>query len=303
MDQLFQRSEASERAAWESLYAGVTPTLRRELGLERVALAGGTLLSASEIDHPLLNRAIGLRPAPGAESATVNHVAGHYTSRKVARFWVHLACDQRRTSLPELLKERGIVRYPRSWMKFARRVEPMPPEDGAPTASPAATADGLEIGEILCQSFGIPAGASALFAASVVGASWHFFVVRDAGVILAASALRIQGNDAYLAFAATRESARNTGCQRALMRARIDLAARLGCTWVFTETGLPRPHEPNSSYRNMLRLGFDELCVRDNFAPEGTQWLSLPSSDASERSIFYTAPSAKPAKGVGPSGS
>jgi len=66
---------------------------------------------------------------------------------------------------------------------------------------------------------------------------------------------------------------------------------RLGGRQVFTETGLPVGGEPNSSYRNILRVGFDELHVRDNFAPEGTRWHNLPSSDAIAKSAVLPQPS------------
>jgi GNAT superfamily N-acetyltransferase len=102
---------------------------------------------------------------------------------------------------------------------------------------------------------------------------------------------------------ATAPEARRQGCQRALMAARLKRAQRLGCVHVFTETGMPVEGEPNSSYRNMLRVGFDELHVRDNFAPEDSRWHHLPSSDAIAKSAVSPKPSRTWLKAVVPSGS
>jgi ribosomal protein S18 acetylase RimI-like enzyme len=118
-----------------------------------------------------------------------------------------------------------------------------------------------------------------------------------------AAAIYTRGDDAYLPFAATVPKARQKGCQRALIAARLERAQQLDCRQAFTETGMPVAGEPSSSYRNMLRVGFDELHVRDNFAPEGCRWHNLPSSDAIAKSAASPKPSGTWRKGVVLSGS
>jgi GNAT superfamily N-acetyltransferase len=155
----------------------------------------------------------------------------------------------------------------------------------------------------LASGFDLPKEAGPFFAAGIGLAGWDYFVAEEEREVVAASAIYSRGGRAYLPFAATAPEARRQGCQRALMAARLKRAQRLGCVHVFTETGMPVEGEPNSSYRNMLRVGFDELHVRDNFAPEDSRWHHLPSSDAIAKSAVSPKPSRRRLKAVVPSGS
>jgi GNAT superfamily N-acetyltransferase len=298
MQELIRRSEGIERDAWRDLYRGAPHSLRRELGLAVVELGGATVLSATGADHLLLNRAVGLGTAPGA----VNQVLEHFERRSIPRFWVHMGSDLRYSPLPALLKERGIAPYPRSWMKFVRRADPVDEVPCTLEIRPAAREDRSRVGQVLASGFDLPEHAAPLLAVGLGRAGWDYFVATDGANVVAAAATYRRGEDGYLAFASTLPAARRRGGQRALMAARLELSRRLGCRQVFTETGMPVEGEPNSSYRNILRVGFDELHVRDSFAPEGTRWHKLPSSDAIARSAVSPEPSKKRPVGTVPPG-
>ena len=51
------------------------------------------------------------------------------------------------------------------------------------------------------------------------------------------------------------------------MTTRLHQAARFGCRLVVTETGEPVEGKPNSSYHNMLGVGFERLYRRANYVP------------------------------------
>ena len=188
-------------------------------------------------------------------------------------------------------------------MKFVRLAAPVEEAECDLTIRLARQADGARIGEILASGFDLPKEAGPLLAKGVGLAGWDYFVAEDHEKVVAAAAAYTRGEDGYLVFAATMPEARQRGCQRALMAARLERAQRLGCRQVFTETGMPLKGQSSSSYRNMLRVGFDELQVRDNFAPEGTRWHKLPSSDAIARSAVSPKPSKTWLKATAPSGS
>ncbi|MEM7136949.1 MAG: GNAT family N-acetyltransferase [Myxococcota bacterium] len=284
MDTLIQRSETLEQAAWLDLYQGASAPLRARMGLEVAHHAGGTLLVARHADHLLLNRAMCLRPPGDQLDQAIEDAIAHYRSRRIGRFWVQLASDQRHGPLPRLLAMRDVVRYPRSWMKFVRATAPLLEQPTDATLRMADESDRDAIALIFRETFDLPESGAQLFASTAGRPRWRAFVAEDPSGVVGAAALFLGREEGYLAFAGTTRHARRRGIQRALLKTRLEVAAMHGCKRVFAETGLPREGEPNSSYRNMLRLGFDELCVRDNFAPEGTTWLSLPSSDANARS-------------------
>jgi GNAT superfamily N-acetyltransferase len=297
MQELIRRSESIERAAWSDLYRRAPRRVRRMLGLQVEKRGEATFLSASRVDHLLLNRAIGVR------SDGVAAAVEHFARRNIGRFWVHMGSHLRYSELPALLRERGITPYPRSWMKFVRRAAPVEEAECELRIRPARQDDAARAGEILALGFELPKEAGPLLAAGIGVDGWDYFVAEDEDGLVAASAIYTRGDDGYLAFAATRPEARQRGCQRALMAARLERAERRGCRQVFTDTGMPVEGEPNSSYRNILRVGFDELHVRDNFAPEGSRWHKFPSSDEIAKSAVSPKPSRTWLKATAPSGS
>lgn len=303
MDELIRRSEAIERAAWGDLFRSVPGSVQKELGLEAVERGDATFLSANRVDHLMLNRAIGIGSGQSYERGEIAEAVAHYRRRGIERFWFHLGSHQRYSGLRELLRLEGVVPYPRSWMKFVRDSRVSIASDGELGVRPARRADAAEVSEILAAGFDLPPNAGPLFAEVAKLPDWHVSLIEKEGRVVAAAGLFVRAKDGYLAFAGTRPEARRRGCQRALMKARIRLAEGLGCRRIFTETGLPVAGQPNPSYRNMLRLGFDELCVRDNFAPRDTKWSNQPSSGAAEKSAGLRPRSKKPVKATAPSGS
>ena len=297
MQELIRRSESIERAAWSNLYRRAPWRVRRRLGLRVLDRGEATFLSASRVDHLLLNRAIGV----GSDGVAA--AVGHFEQRGIGRFWIHMGSELRYSGLPELLRERGVTPYPRSWMKFVRSSGPVGDVACKLEIRGARPADARRIGQILAPAFDLPDEAGALFTAGIGLEGWDYFVAENENRVVAAATAYRRGDDGYLAFAATLPAARGAGCQQALMAARLEHAQRLGCRRVFTETGMPIEGEPGSSYRNILRAGFDELHVRDNFAPEGTRWQSHPSSDAIAKSAVSLRLSRMWRKAVAPSGS
>ena len=297
MQELIRRCEIVERAAWSDLYRRAPRRIRQMFGLEAVDRGEATFLSASRLDHLLLNRAIGVACAEVAAAVE------HFERRDIGRFWIHVGSNLRYSELPKRLQEHGITPYPRSWMKFVRRTAAVDHAESRLRVRPARRSDADQLGQILASGFDLPREAGGLLAAGIGVDGWAYFVAQDEREIVAASAIYARGDDGYLAFAATAPRARRNGCQRALMAERLEHAERLGCPQVFTETGMPVEGESNSSYRNILRLGFDELQVRDNFAPEGSRWHNLQSSDAVANSAVSAKPSTTSRKAVARSGS
>lgn len=291
MDDLKIRSERIERKAWKDLYESAPESLRRALGLGVLERRGVTHLSASRVDHLLLNRAIGLGSTASHGTEEAAATVRYYARRGIERYWIHLSSRLRGSGLPRDLAAHGVLPYPRSWMKFVRTAGPIDSFPCDLQVRPARKVDAARISEIVAPSFDLPMTAGALFTAALGAKDWYYLVAEEEGRVIAAAALRVCGRDSLLVFAATDPAHRLRGAQRALMAARLAQAKQLGCGHSFTETGLPKPGERGSSYRNILRAGFDELYVRDNFAPEGTQWQKSPSSDATTKSNVYPRPS------------
>jgi hypothetical protein len=100
---------------------------------------------------------------------------------------------------------------------------------------------------------------------------WTAFVARDGDEPAGAAAVWIGEGAAYLGFAATLPVQRGKGAQSSLLAVRLARAREAGCELVVTETGELREGSPSNSYRNILRAGFREEHVVENWIrPETT---------------------------------
>jgi hypothetical protein len=78
-------------------------------------------------------------------------------------------------------------------------------------------------------------------------------------------ALYVKNGYGWTDFGATAPALRRRGSQGVLMAARLERALELGCKKVFTCTGVNVPGDPQHSYGNILRAGFAEDYVRENY--------------------------------------
>jgi GNAT superfamily N-acetyltransferase len=153
-----------------------------------------------------------------------------------------------------------------AWMKFVR--DPHPPRFPAP--------DGVEVvevtapdqepfGTIAALGFGMPAWGAELFAHLPGRDGWRCYIARVDGEAQGCGAMVIEDGVAELGIGATLEAARGRGCQTALLRRRILDAGEAGCRTLLVETGERVPDRPSTSYRNILKAGFEEAYLRPNW--------------------------------------
>ncbi|HEY9226250.1 MAG TPA: GNAT family N-acetyltransferase [Gemmatimonadaceae bacterium] len=101
---------------------------------------------------------------------------------------------------------------------------------------------------------------------------WRFYFALSDARPVAAAAMLIDGEGAWLGLAGTLPEYQNRGAQTALLLRRIQDAKAAGCRWVSAETS-PETLKPNPSLRNMRRIGLRELYRRPwyRFREEGSR--------------------------------
>jgi GNAT superfamily N-acetyltransferase len=254
----------TEAAAWVELFGSAPAPLARRLGMTVTRMSGAVALAAPAIEHPMLNRAF----VSDSDQRTLEAVVAHYRGAGVERYLVH----RRRESVSE--PGAGLTRYRRAWVKLmgpARRV-PMPALDSL-TIEPVGPGSAPACAELFCRGFDIPEAAAGLFAAATEHRRWHLLrVIDDAGVLAGVGYLYVRGQVGYLAGGVTDPRYRRRGVQSALLAARINTAADLGCRWVVSETGEDAPGDPQHSLHNMQRLGLEVVGVTENLVATEMQW-------------------------------
>lgn len=257
--------DAGERLFWGDVWRSVPAGLAREKGVElrEFGPVQASIVSALPAVG-MMNLVLGATE-PGAVEGGHLADAVEWADARGVHYYVPVTPGLPGSEAAESwLRENGLSRgY--AWMKFVR--DPHPPRFKAPEVEVVELSDPAAepFGMIAATGFGMPAWASAFFAELPGQDGWRCYVARVDGEAQACGAMRIHGGVAELGIGATLEPARGRGCQLALLHRRIGDAAEAGCHTLFVETGERVPDRTNTSYRNILRAGFEEAYLRPNW--------------------------------------
>jgi len=270
--------QTAEHATWEDLgQAGGLSWLQRALGISAQHVGPALVLRCRAVPSLLLNRVLGLDAT--ADADLIDSVLARFRAQGLERFLLHVPADPACDSVRELLVARGLEPYPRRWVRFVRGSAPLELPASELAVTPLTDEHALEAARVLAPAFDLSPEAEPLLAAAVGLPGWHCYQVRIDGRMAGVGVLRVLGSEGHLAMAATAPEHRGRGVQRLLMTTRIQRAVELGCRTLVTETGEAVDGQPNSSFNNMLRCGFEPSGTLENWVPHGVTWLA-PSASA-----------------------
>jgi GNAT superfamily N-acetyltransferase len=226
-------------------------TVRSPAGVLREA-AAAVAVRVDGLPGRELNRIVGLY-----DLADLDDLTRIYDDRP---YWVSLDPE---AGLDDELLGRGFVRDG-AWQKFERDVRPV----GARTDLDVEEARAPEdVATILWTTWGAPPDAAKWLSALVHQPAWHCFAAYDGNRPVAGGMLYAGSDTGWLGVASTFVEYRGRGAQSALLAARIERARELGLHLLVTETGAPEDPGAGTSYRNILRAGFEPVYVRPNYRP------------------------------------
>ncbi|HVY96674.1 MAG TPA: GNAT family N-acetyltransferase [Solirubrobacterales bacterium] len=262
------RLDRVERRFWREIWDAVPVEVAAERGIERHAAGSvqATVVGAlAEVS--MMNLVLGATE-PGAVDHGYLEDALAWAEARGASPYVPVSPGPEAAGAESVLAARG-YRRGYGWMKFVRDAHP--PRFRAPEVEVVELTgpDQEPFGAIAATGFGLPAWGGDFFGHLPGRPGWRCYVARIGGEAQACAAILIEGDVAEFGIAATLEPARGRGCQLALLHRRIADAAAAGCTTLFVETGERTPARPSTSYRNILRAGFEEAYVRPNWVRAG----------------------------------
>lgn len=268
---LAARAEVAEREAWadQLAAASATATLAPRLRLQRL---GGDALAFSVPSVPLtlFNRVIGLGLSAAPRAVALDGLPSFFEHAPAGRWAVQPSPGARESALEAQLAARGYQALPQRIAKMARDLL------AAPQADPP-TPVGLRVERVdaaaaprfvepIVAGMGLPPWFRDWLASLPGRPGWHCrAVVRDREPV-AAAAMFVVGDLAWLGMATTLPAHRGLGAQRLLMLQRLADATRMGCATACTETGAPQPGEAHPSYSNMLACGMQRVATRSSWA-------------------------------------
>jgi GNAT superfamily N-acetyltransferase len=233
-------------------------------GMEAHDVGEATSLVVLDLrDDPMVNHTVGLGEGGPVDDATLDAIHDFYAAHD-ARHHIAVTPGSAANGLRERLEARGYTRgYGR--MKFIRPTRDVPEVQTTLDVRLVDRDGGGDFASVVVAGFELPAGAAPTLAAVPAVDGCSAFVAYDGDEPAAAGAAFVSRDAAWLGFAATRPAHRRKGGQGAILAARIAKARELGVETLVTETGVTMEGRPNGSYRNILRSGFEEAYVRENY--------------------------------------
>jgi len=267
--ELEQRSEAVEREVISSLYSNCPAATKKALGLRVIQIDDALLLTATHDPAIMLNRAHGLCTNKEIKPSTIQKIAATYTALGIKHYFLHLYIDDQPQASRQQLINAGLIAT-RGWMRFIRdnaapdeiatdlRVEKINSEHAG------------EFARIACEAFDMSEAAAPLIAALANDPCWHLYASFDGQTMVGTGATFVHDEIAWLDWGATAPQYRCKGSQSAIMAARINDAKSLGCKHIVTETGEAVEGDPQHAYHNIIKHGFAEMRVRQNYTRQSS---------------------------------
>ncbi len=255
-----------ESAALADLHAAADTDLRSELGMQDVKLDGAYLSCARNISEAAfkINRTIGLGDEAVANSEHIEAVKSFYKNAGVEKYLLHINPHISSSFVIELVEKYGF-RKSRGWMKFARETE-LPPEVNTKlNVQIIGQEHAIEFGQIVSKCFNLGDKAIPWLAKLPGRDPWHIYMGFSDGHPIGAGAMFIQKKNAWLDWCATLPEYRGKGCQLSILRMGIIDAIKDGCVEIMTCNDEAIHAEPQHSYSNMLKMGFRERYIRENY--------------------------------------
>lgn len=261
-------SEFLERIALADLHQAASRSQAAELGLKTLSqgsvfLSAGSRLPASAI---VINRTLGLGLTETATRETVHEIIAGYRARQISRYFIQVHPQARPATIPDWLQAEGLVKA-RAWQKFVRGREVVEDQPTDLVVRRIGPEYGEAFARIVCAGFDLGEQAVSWLAHLPGRTGWHVFMSFDNHEPAGTGALFVHEDKAWVDYAATFPQYRQRGGQAAVLAARIRHALELGCRRLYTCTGVEVPGDPQHSYKNILKAGFREDYVRDNYAP------------------------------------
>jgi GNAT superfamily N-acetyltransferase len=266
MDANGESSEQVERAALTELHSAASDDLRRQLGLQLETVDSALVSIASGDPGVVVNRAIGLGVSAPATREGVQSIVASYAAADVGRYYVHVAADARPAELRGWLTDAGLERG-RGWARFVRGVGSLPEARTDLDVRRISSEHAEDWARIVAGGFGLADASVPWLAGLADSPHWRLYVGFDGGRPAGAAGMFVRHDVAWFDWAATLPEFRRRGCQGALLHRRVHDALEAGCTRMLTETGEAVDGDPQHSYRNILRAGFELHDVRENYVP------------------------------------
>lgn len=228
---------------------------------------GDALCSVSTTEPSILvNRVLGLGSEIAPTRDQLVDIRQLYEEAGVSRFFLHITPEIMSPDTEQMLIAAGYQRH-RGWMKFTRSPGEVGQARTDLTVRKIGPDEAADFAAIVAPAFDMTPASEPALAALVNDPHWHLYMSFEGNSPAGTGGIYVRGDAAYTDWGATHPDFRRRGSQTAILNARVRFALSMGCTTIVTMTGEAVPGDPQHSYSNILRMGFSEAYLRENWIP------------------------------------
>ena len=257
--------EMAEAYAWGEMFAATAAQPGNPVGAHVEAPGGGVAFLLTAVDIGLSNRVLGMGVARRAAESDVDAAVAFFDRHECGVSVAPLSPHATPPDLPVWFETRGYAPS-RNWVKVWHSLEDLPSATTdlrIEVVGPEWADDFARISVI--EAYGFPPEIAPSASSTMGRTGWRHYLGFDGDTPVSSAAMRIQDGVAWLGFGATTEGYRRRGGQSAMFERRLRDARDAGCRLAMSETGEDSPDDPNPSYHNMLRAGFQLAYARRNW--------------------------------------
>lgn len=257
--------ETIEMRAWESITAAAPEVLKQALGLETRWFGPALATMSRAIDIGQFNRIQGIGLPGDEDGDCLEPAVAWFRDAGLKNFLIQIPPGPRSADFGERAAAMGLTPFRRSWTKFRRPPIPAPAPPTDLTIVEAGPDRAADFGETAAAGFGMPPPLARWLGALAGRQGWRCYIAYDGQRALGCGAAFIEAGEAWLGIGATRPEGRGRGSQSAILARRIDDAVAAGAALLSTETGSAVAGEPQTSFSNIRKAGFEIAYERPNW--------------------------------------
>jgi len=257
--------EMAEAYAWGDIFAATAEQPGNPMGAHVETPGDAVVFALTAFDTFLCNRVLGMGVTRRAIESDVEAVVEFFDRLGCVETGAPIAPHATPPDLRVWFEDRGYVPS-RSWVKLWHDLRDLP----AATTDLRIEVVGPEWAEdfariSVIEAYGFPREIAASAWATMGRPGWRHYLGFDGATPVSSGAMRVHDGIAWLGYGATTDGYRRRGGQSAMFARRLQDARDAGCRLAITETGEESPDDPNPSYHNMLRSGFELAYARRNW--------------------------------------
>ena len=250
--------------AHANYFLSAPPEFARSFRLEVKRFGSVIVTMIPGLDSAFFNRIIGLGVGEPATESMLDDAIAALRHAGCEHYMAQVSPLAQPAQCPEWLAARSLAPS-RNWAKVYRGNEPAPAISTDLRVEEIGQGQAGAFADVVLAAFGMPPALRPLVKGTVGRPGWRHYLAFAGDRPASAAAMYMSGDVGWLGFGSTLKKYRRRGGQGALLARRIEAGRALGCKWFVTETGEDTPEDPNPSYHNMLRTGFQLAYLRRNY--------------------------------------